>query len=79
MATLEQNIEKVGQIFQDIGEAINEMYANAYYVPPVILNCKDGDCKDVTPPDKFAELIRQIPQDLSLDPTLFSARIEHVE
>ena len=75
MATLEQNIENVGKIFQDIGEAINEMYEKAYMEKPVIFECNATTDQHATPPSEYARLIKEIPQDLELDPTMYSARI----
>lgn len=75
MATLEQNIESVGIIFQEIGEAINEMYERAYMEKPVVFECDATADKHATPPSEYAKLIREIPQDLELDPTMYSARI----
>ena len=75
MATLEQNIESVGEIFQEIGEAINEMYEKVYMEKPVVFECDATIDKHATPPSEYAKLIREIPQDLDLDPTMFSARI----
>lgn len=79
MATLEQNIENVGRIFQEIGEAINEMYENAYMSAPIIFECDENFGKHATPPSEYAKLIRDIPQDVTLDPSMCTARIEKIE
>lgn len=74
MATLEQNIEKIRLILEDIGKAINEMYLEGGENPPIIL---EGDC--LTTPSEYANYIRNIPTNIELDPSMFSARIEIVE
>lgn len=76
MATIEQNVEQVKKIFNNIGNAINEMYARAYMEGPYVSNEDCQDCEDVTSPSELADLIRGIPQNLTLDPAMFSARIE---
>lgn len=78
MATLEQNVESVGRIFKEIGEAINEMYENAYMEKPIKFDCDEDGNTHATPPSDYAQLIRDIPQDLNLDPTLFTARISNI-
>lgn len=79
MATLGQNVEQVRHIFHEIGLAINEMYANAYMDTPYITQEDCPDCEQVTSPDELADLIRGIPQNITLDPNLFTARIEIIE
>jgi len=79
MATIEQNIEQVKIIFDEIGKAINEMYAKAYMSEPYISQEDCPDCEKITSPDELADLIRGIPQDLTLDPSMFSARVEIIE
>ena len=79
MATLEQNIESVGQILKDIGKAINKKYADAYLEEPIILECyvdQNGNEIHATPPSEYAKIIRDIPQDLELDTNMFTARTE---
>ena len=42
---------------------------------PVVFECDVTAEKHATPPSEYAKLIREIPQDLELDPTMYSARI----
>ena len=78
MATINQNIESVDLIFEDIGKAINEMYVKMFQLGPVVLELDEEECC-ITPPSEYANLIRQIPQNLVLDPSMFTARIEKIE